>query len=122
MNPNCLYTEPGDWTWVATVQGEAANHYTNDAGDYIRWLALNKYLRIPLSYLLNMVSEDSNIIFLIVFQQMTPRTFSLAPVGRLKVQRPGEQENVFFSIVFTEPFHQYMYVVLSSGKPHTNNI
>ena len=32
MNPNCLYAEPGDWTRVAAVQGEAANHYTNDAG------------------------------------------------------------------------------------------
>ena len=31
MNPNCLYAEPGDWTRVAEVQGEAANHYTNDA-------------------------------------------------------------------------------------------
>ena len=28
MNPNCLYAEPGDWTWVAAVQGEAANQYT----------------------------------------------------------------------------------------------
>ena len=28
MNPNCLYAEPGDWTRVAAVQGEAANHYT----------------------------------------------------------------------------------------------
>ena len=32
MNPNCLYAEPGDWNRVAAVQGEAANHYTNDAG------------------------------------------------------------------------------------------
>ena len=30
MNPNCLYAETGDWTQVAVVQGEAANHYTND--------------------------------------------------------------------------------------------
>ena len=34
MNPNCLYAKPGDWTQVAVVQGEAANHYTNDTG---RW-------------------------------------------------------------------------------------
>ena len=27
---NCLYAEPGKWTPVAAVQGEAANHYTND--------------------------------------------------------------------------------------------
>ena len=32
MNPDCLYAGPGDWTRVATVLGEAANHYTNDAG------------------------------------------------------------------------------------------
>ena len=25
MNPNCLYDEPGDWTWVTAVLGEAAN-------------------------------------------------------------------------------------------------
>ena len=31
MNPNCLYAEP--WVpRVAAVQGEAANHYTNNAG------------------------------------------------------------------------------------------
>ena len=32
MNPNCLYAEPGDWTHVTAVQGEAANQYTSDAG------------------------------------------------------------------------------------------
>ena len=32
MNLNCLYAEPGDWTQVAAVLGEAANHYTNESG------------------------------------------------------------------------------------------
>ena len=32
MKLNCLYAEPKDWTQVAAVLGEAANHYTNDAG------------------------------------------------------------------------------------------
>ena len=34
MNLNCLYAAPKDWTQVAAVLGEAANHYTNDAGVY----------------------------------------------------------------------------------------
>ena len=32
LNLNCLYARPGDWTRVAAVLDEAANHYTNGAG------------------------------------------------------------------------------------------
>ena len=34
---DCVYARPRDWTWIATVLGKAANHYTNGAGCMTCW-------------------------------------------------------------------------------------
>ena len=68
MNPNCLYAKPEDWTRVAAVQGEAANHYTNDAGliSTIQYLDIHRIVQAPngLSTLPNAYSMQTNTIYL----------------------------------------------------------
>ena len=54
INPNCMHTRPRNWTQVASLGGEIANHYTRGAG----WSSNSINQKKPLKWDCQQIGKD----------------------------------------------------------------